>query len=173
MESVRVGLLGLGTVGCGVWKTIKKQEKKLRDRLNKKVEIVKVVVKDVQKERPLYLPKDMLTTNFEDLYEENLDVLVEVMGGIYPAYDYIKEAFQRGWHVVTANKELLAKHGQELVRLANQHQVHFYYEGSVAGGIPILHVLRQVLRTNDIYKLEGIVNGTTNYILPESVMCCY
>lgn len=167
MSVVRVGLLGLGTVGTGVVKTIRSQEKKLTQRLGKKVEIVKALVRDVTKTRQVEVEAGLLTDQFSDVLDSNIEILVEVMGGVEPTFQYITEAISQGCHVVTANKELLAKRGKELIQLANRHQVHLAYEASVAGGIPILGVLRQFLRTNEIEAVQGIVNGTTNYILTQ------
>lgn len=167
MSVVRVGLLGLGTVGCGVVKTIRSQEKKLTERLGKKVEIVKALVRDVSKSRSVEVDGGLLTTRFDDVLQSDPDILVEVMGGVEPTFDYLRQGIEKGCHVVTANKELLAKRGQELIRLANRHRVHLAYEASVAGGIPILGVLRQFLRTNQIVSVQGIVNGTTNYIVTQ------
>jgi homoserine dehydrogenase len=167
MSVVKVGLLGLGTVGTGVLKTLRSQERKLTERLGKRVEIVKVLVRDAEKERAVEVDKDRLTTRFADVLESGADIVVEVMGGVDPTYEYLRQVMERGCHVVTANKELLAKHGRELIELANRHRVHLAYEASVAGGIPILGVLRQFLRTNDITAVQGILNGTTNYILTQ------
>ncbi|UIO40629.1 homoserine dehydrogenase [Brevibacillus brevis] len=164
-EVVRVGLLGLGTVGGGVIKTIRSQQEKLASRLGKRIEIVKALVRDSEKERAVHVDPALLTTDFEDVLRSDVDIVVEVMGGVEPTYDYVRALIEKGCHVVTANKELLAKKGTELVDLANQHQVHLAYEASVAGGIPILSVLRQFLRTNDIQGVRGILNGTTNFIL--------
>ncbi|TQK74764.1 homoserine dehydrogenase [Brevibacillus sp. AG162] len=164
-EVVRVGLLGLGTVGGGVIKTIRSQQEKLASRLGKRIEIVKALVRDSEKERAVQVDPALLTTDFEDVLRSDVDIVVEVMGGVEPTYDYVRALIEKGCHVVTANKELLAKKGTELVDLANQHQVHLAYEASVAGGIPILSVLRQFLRTNDIQGVRGILNGTTNFIL--------
>ncbi|MCC8437092.1 homoserine dehydrogenase [Brevibacillus sp. M2.1A] len=164
-EVVRVGLLGLGTVGGGVIKTIRSQQEKLATRLGKRIEIVKALVRDSEKERAVHVDPALLTTDFEDVLRSDVDIVVEVMGGVEPTYDYVRALIKKGCHVVTANKELLAKKGTELVDLANQHQVHLAYEASVAGGIPILSVLRQFLRTNDIQGVRGILNGTTNFIL--------
>ncbi|MGG4453477.1 homoserine dehydrogenase [Brevibacillus porteri] len=164
-EVVRVGLLGLGTVGGGVIKTIRSQQEKLASRLGKRIEIVKALVRDSEKERAVHVDPALLTTDFEDVLRSDVDIVVEVMGGVEPTYGYVRALIEKGCHVVTANKELLAKKGTELVDLANQHQVHLAYEASVAGGIPILSVLRQFLRTNDIQGVRGILNGTTNFIL--------
>lgn len=167
MEVVRVGLLGLGTVGTGVVKTIRMQEQRLSDRIGRKVEIVKILVKNLQKERSLSIAAELLTTSFEDLLNADVHVIVEAMGGVEPTGSYLEQAIRKGCHVVTANKELLARKGRHLIRLANEHVVHFYYEASVGGGIPVLSVLRQFLRTNEITSAQGIINGTTNYILTQ------
>lgn len=167
MEEVRVGLLGLGTVGTGVVKSIRLQAEKLSKRLGKKVKIVKILVKDVLKPRPVELNPGLLTTDFAEVLKEKPDVIIEVMGGLEPAFQYINHAMEKGCHIVTANKELLAKCGDQLIQTANQHQVHLFYEASVAGGIPVLSVLRHFLRTNDITEVKGILNGTTNYILTQ------
>ncbi|MFD2371136.1 homoserine dehydrogenase [Brevibacillus sp. GCM10020057] len=165
VEVVKVGLLGLGTVGGGVIKTIHSQQEKLAARLGKRIEIVKALVRDAEKERAVQMGRTVLTTDFDEVLHSGVDIVVEVMGGVEPAYDYVRASIEKGCHVVTANKELLAKRGAELVELANRHQVHLAYEASVAGGIPILGVLRQFLRTNDITGIRGILNGTTNFIL--------
>ncbi len=167
MEVVRVGLLGLGTVGTGVVKTLRMQEQRLTERIGQKVEIVKILVKNLEKERGVSIDADLLTTSFDDLLKADVHVIVEAIGGVEPTCSYLEKAIQKGCHVVTANKELLARKGCSLIRLANERGVHFYYEASVGGGIPVLSVLRQFLRTNEITRIQGIINGTTNYILTQ------
>jgi homoserine dehydrogenase len=162
---VKVGLLGVGTVGGGVLKTIRSQQQKLSDRLGRRVEVVKALVRNAEKQRSVPIENNLITTRFEEVLESDVDIVVEVMGGVEPTYGYVRALIEKGCHIVTANKELLAKHGTELVSLANRHGVQLAYEASVAGGIPILGVLRQFLRTNDIVSVSGILNGTTNYIL--------
>lgn len=164
---VKVGLLGVGTVGGGVLKTIRSQQQKLSERLGRRVEVVKALVRDTDKQRAVQIDRDLVTTSFEDVLDAEVDIVVEVMGGVDPAYDYVRALMEKGCHIVTANKELLAKRGAELVELANRHHVQLAYEASVAGGIPILGVLRQFLRTNEITSVSGILNGTTNYILTQ------
>ncbi|USG67629.1 homoserine dehydrogenase [Brevibacillus ruminantium] len=166
-EAVKVGLLGVGTVGGGVLKTIRLQQQKLSERLGRPVEIVKALVRDPGKKRTVELDHDLITTRFEEVLKSDVDIVVEVMGGVEPAYEYVRALIEKGCHIVTANKELLARHGTELIQLANRHQVQLAYEASVAGGIPILGVLRQFLRTNDISSVSGILNGTTNFILTQ------
>lgn len=165
MSVVRIALLGLGTVGSGVVKTLALQEKKLSQRIGRKVKIVKVLVRDLTKKRNVQIDPGLLTTKFEDVLDANPEVLIEVMGGVEPTFDYLYQAMKGGCHVVTANKELLAKQGRELIKVANHYHVHLYYEASVAGGIPILNVLRQFLQSNTINQIQGILNGTTNYII--------
>ncbi|TKI55064.1 homoserine dehydrogenase [Brevibacillus antibioticus] len=154
MSVIRVGLLGFGTVGTGVVNTVRAQEKKLTERLGKRVEIVKVLVRDVTKTRQIEVENDLLTDRFAEVLESDIDVLVEVIGGVEPAYQYIAEALKQGCHVVTANKELLAKCGNSLINLANQYQVHFAYESSGAGGIPNLGVLHHFQFANEITSVQ-------------------
>lgn len=157
-DKIKVGLLGLGTVGSGVFKVLQKFDK---------VEITKIAVKDKTKVRNLEnLSHDIITENPASIAEDpEIKILVEVMGGIEPAYSLIKQAITSGKHVVTANKELLAKHGAELFELAKKHNAVILYEAAVAGGIPIIMALKLSLAANKILKLSGILNGTTNYIL--------
>ncbi|WP_202079842.1 homoserine dehydrogenase [Caldalkalibacillus salinus] len=162
---VRVGLLGLGTVGIGVYETIQSHQDNIARQIGRSVDVVKILVRDQHKDRGHDVPATLLTTEISDVWDQNLDVLIECIGGIETAYLYIKEAFSRGIHVVTANKALLAEKGEELVYLANQRGVQFYYEASVAGAIPILQHVRQLNRVNNVQSFHGILNGTCNYIL--------
>ncbi len=169
MQSVKVALLGLGTVGKGVYDTIGTHQNQLQEVLGKPVEVVAVLIQDSRKlrdtnpEAPIFL-----TTNYNDILNlPQLDVVIEMIGGREPARSYIIQALSRGSHVITANKELIAFHGAELKELANYYGVQLAYEASVAGGIPIIRTLHQLLQINQIIKIEGILNGTTNYILSQ------
>lgn len=164
-EKVKIGLLGLGTVGSGVYKALFFQGKKIEERTGKNIEITKILVQNQEKERNILVRPGLLTTDFQAVLHSDIDILIEVMGGIHPAYEYIKAAILKGCHIITANKELMAKHGRELIELANSQRVQLFYEASVAGGIPVLSLLRNFLQTNDVVSLQGILNGTTNYIL--------
>ena len=155
---VKLGLIGLGTVGTGVVKV-------LRDFDN--IEIVKIAVKNINKKRDIEnFDTSLLTTDpFEVVNNPDIDIVVEVIGGIDPAYELLKTAVQNRKHIVTANKELLAKKGQELFELANKNNVTILYEAAIAGGIPIIMPIKTTLAGNKINKIEAILNGTTNYIL--------
>ena len=157
MSKLKLGLIGLGTVGCGVYKTVEELDN---------VEIVKVAVKNINKQRPVDVPTDMLTDNpYEVVNDPNVDVVVELIGGVTPAFDYISKAIENGKHIVTANKELLAKKGEELFNLAEKYNRVVLYEAAIAGGIPIIMPIKTILAGNKINKIQAILNGTTNYIL--------
>lgn len=163
---VKIGLMGLGTVGTGVLRLVESFQEDLYKRTDANIEIRRVLVRDPNKHRSVYVQPDMLTTNPNELLQDpEIDLIVEVMGGVEPARTYILEAFEQGKHVVTANKDLMALHGQELLQKAKEHQCDLYYEASVAGGIPILDTLVGGFASDRISKIMGIVNGTTNYIL--------
>ncbi|KIQ95034.1 Homoserine dehydrogenase [Anoxybacillus thermarum] len=166
IKSVSVGLLGLGTVGSGVVKIIKNHQDKLMHQIGCPVEIKKVAVRDRDKKRDVVLPEAVLTTNVEEvIHDPDIDVVIEVMGGIEETRRYILQALKNGKHVVTANKDLMALYGTELLAVASEHGCDLFYEASVAGGIPILRSLVDGLASDRITKMMGIVNGTTNYIL--------
>lgn len=165
MEQVNVALLGLGTVGTGVWKMLSTQRDSIAKKTGKSFEVKGILIRNTQKERNLPGTETLLTDRFEDLFQQRIDVVIEAMGGTEPALTYIKEAITRGCHIVTANKELVARHGGELHRLAKKHDVQFLFEASVGGGIPALGTLQHFLKVNQIHQIMGIVNGTTNYIL--------
>ena len=157
MSKLKLGLIGLGTVGCGVYKTVEELDN---------VEIVKVAVKNINKPRPVDVPAGMLTDNpYEIVNDPAVDVVVELIGGVTPAFDYISKAIENGKHIVTANKELLAKKGEELFNLAEKYNRVVLYEAAIAGGIPIIMPIKTILAGNKINKIQAILNGTTNYIL--------
>ena len=157
MSKLRIGLIGFGTVGTGVYKT-------LQDIDN--IEIVKIAVKNISKPRSVETPAGMITDNpYEIINDSSIDVLVELIGGIEPAWEYISTAIKNGKHIVTANKELLAKKGEELFNLAEEYNRVCLYEAAIAGGIPIIMPIKTILAGNKITKIQAILNGTTNYIL--------
>ncbi|WP_160724375.1 homoserine dehydrogenase [Bacillus sp. USDA818B3_A] len=166
MEAISIGLLGLGTVGSGVVQIIKNHQDKLIHQVGCPVVIKKILVQDVHKQRPVHVDTNLLTSDPDDiLYDQDIDVVIEVMGGIGNTKDYLLTALQKGKHVVTANKDLMALHGSELLTVASEYGCDLYYEASVAGGIPILRGLVDGLASDRITQMMGIVNGTTNYIL--------
>lgn len=158
MDKVKIGLIGLGTVGSGVLKTLKNFEN---------IEIVKVAVKNLNKPRNIEgFDKSILTNNsYEVVNHPEIQVVVEVVGGVQPALDLISTAIKNGKHIVTANKELLAKHGEDLFNLAEEYNKVILYEAAIAGGIPIIMPVKTILAGNKITKIAAILNGTTNYIL--------
>ncbi|MBL0387173.1 homoserine dehydrogenase [Tumebacillus sp. ITR2] len=165
--TVRVGILGLGTVGGGVFKTLHSNRETIRKRTGYEVEVTSILVRDLEKERQFDIDARLLTLYPEDVLNAEYDVLIEVMGGLEPARTVITEALRTGRHVITANKELMAKHGAELLAVAEQSGAHLLFEASVAGGIPVIRMLQGYLTANRVKGISGILNGTCNYILTE------
>ncbi|SKA73923.1 homoserine dehydrogenase [Clostridium sp. USBA 49] len=166
MESVKIALLGLGNVGKGVWNILNMNNEEIIKRAGCKIEIAKVLVKDKNKDRGINIPKEILTTDIDDiLNDDDIKIVVEVMGGIEPAREYILNSINKRKHIVTANKLLIATHGEEIFKKAEEKEVIVNFEASVAGGIPIINVIKESLTGNKIKEIIGIINGTTNYIL--------
>lgn len=162
---INVGLIGLGTVGTGVSRIIEKHQDDLFHQTGYCINVHKILVNCLEKPRNFHLT-EKLTANIDDLIQDpSIDIIIEVMGGVKLAKDYISLALMHHKHVVTANKDLMALHGTELLTLASQNDCDLYYEASVAGGIPIIRVLVEGLSSDRIHKLIGILNGTTNYML--------
>ncbi len=163
---IKVGLLGCGTVGSGVVALLDKNQGIIAQRIGDLVELKRVLDQDLDKCRALGIEESKLTSDFDEiLYDDEIDIIVELIGGIEPALTFIKRAMEQGKHIVTANKDLIAEKGEELFDMAQAQQVDFYFEASVAGGIPIIYPLKQSLAGNRIQEVIGILNGTTNYIL--------
>lgn len=161
----KIALLGMGTVGGGVYEIIEKQKEEMPFKIGAELEVVKVLVRNKAKYADR-IPAEKLTDVWEDVIgDDSIDIVVEVMGGIEPARTYIKAALEKGKHVVTANKDLMAMHGHELLELAGEHHCDLLFEAAVAGGIPIIRPLKQCLAGNNITEIMGIINGTTNFIL--------
>ena len=157
-KKINVGLIGLGTVGSGVFKTLRNFDY---------IEVSKIAVRDINKPRNIEgLDKSLLTDNPYDVVNDpEIDIVAELIGGLDPAYDLITTAMKNGKHIVTANKELLAKRGEELFSTADEYNRVILYEAAIAGGIPLIMPIKTILAGNKINKIEAIVNGTTNYIL--------
>lgn len=165
---LQIGILGFGTVGSGVLRILKHHEPKLNQVTGVSLKVKKVLVRDMEKKRGSIADGVELTLNADEIINDpEIDIVVEVMGSIDEARTYIKKALSAGKHVVTANKDLIALHGNELVALAKENQCDLYYEASVAGGIPILRTIVDSLASDEIQKVFGIVNGTTNFILSQ------
>ena len=164
VRPIRIALIGAGTVGSKVASLMLEQADDLEARSGAPLVLVGVGVKDASKSRP-GIPKELITADVPGLLAKDIDIVVEVMGGIEPARTHILDAMSRGISVVTANKELLARDGATLAAAAEKNNVDLYYEASVAGAIPLLRPLRESLVGDRVKKILGIVNGTTNYIL--------
>ncbi|MDY5022953.1 MAG: homoserine dehydrogenase [Blautia sp.] len=165
-KCVHVALLGLGTVGTGVYKVLNKQKSEMQDKLGCEVRLSRILVRNVEKAKAKVEDASLLTNDWNlILNDPQIDIVIEVMGGIEPARTFILEALRAGKHVVSANKDLIAVHGQELLETAGNEKVDFLFEAAVAGGIPIIRPLKQCLAGNHMNEVMGIVNGTTNFIL--------
>ncbi|MBN2285143.1 MAG: homoserine dehydrogenase [Tissierellales bacterium] len=167
-NTIRLGVLGMGTVASGLVAIMEMNHEKIVSVLGKEIEIKRVLVKDINKIRKVNLKPEIYTTDSDIvLADPDIHIIVELIGGIKPAYDYIKTALTLKKHVVTANKALIATHGEELESLASQNGVKLMYEASVGGGIPIINTIRENLIVNEFEEINGIINGTTNYILTQ------
>ena len=166
MKTVKVGLIGFGTIGAGVVQILNSHRQNIVDRLGAVVEVAKIADLDIETDRGVPVAADLLTTNaFDVINNPDVDIVVELIGGYDPAKSFILKAIENGKHVVTANKALLAKHGDEIFRAAEKKKVCVGFEASVGGAIPIIRSIREAFVANRIETIEGIVNGTANYIL--------
>lgn len=164
-KMIRVGLLGSGTVGSGVVQVLEMNREQITERVGAPIQLKTVLVRDLNKKRP-NLAGYQLTDNYEDiLKDDEIDIVVELMGGLHPAREYMLQAMEHGKSVVTANKDVVAQFGKDMFDMAEKHGVDFMFEASVGGGIPIITPLKQCLTANKVTEIMGIVNGTTNYML--------
>jgi len=165
-QKINVGIIGLGTVGSGAFRILRDNAELIRHRVGVPIDVVKIAVRDVGRDRGLDIPPSLLTDKPSLIVDDpNIDIVVELMGGYEPAKELILAAIARGKHLVTANKALLAVHGTEIHTAARRAGVAIGFEGSVAGGIPVIKVLQEALAANRILSIYGIINGTSNYIL--------
>jgi homoserine dehydrogenase len=168
MSPIKVGLLGLGIVGGGTWQVLTRNVEEIARRAGRRIEVAAVAVRDVDKARRLVGDGILITRDgLEVVRHPDIDIVVELIGGDTLAREWIMEAIRQGKHVVTANKALLAKHGNEIFAAAHAKGVMVAFEAAVAGGIPIIKAIREGLTANRIQWLAGIINGTTNFILSE------
>jgi len=166
MDTVYVGLMGLGVVGSGVASILQEKQSGITSQVGGRVDLRRVLVRDIGKPRTVPLPTGVLTTDPAAILDDPaIAVVIELMGGERPAYDYIQAALRQGKHVITANKEVIAKHGPTLLSLAEANGVAIHFEASVGGGIPLIAPFRESLLANEIAQVHAIINGTTNYIL--------
>lgn len=164
-KPIKIGLLGAGTVGSGVLQVLRENAKEVALKAGMPVEIKTVLVRDTKKARP-YMDGLIVTDKIEDILEDSeIKIVVELLGGLHPAREYMLAAMETGKHVVTANKDVIAQYGADMFEQAKQQKVGFLFEASVGGGIPIIRPIMESLTANRITEVMGIVNGTTNYML--------
>lgn len=168
MKKVNIGLIGFGNVGSGVIKILHDKKSFLSDKIGLEINIKKICDKDIHSKRSVSVESSLLTRNAQEIiHDPQIDVVVELIGGVHPAKEYISEALKKGKNVVTANKALLAQEGKELFAIASDRGKTIYFEASVGAGIPIIKSLREGLVANKFYSIFGIVNGTSNFILSQ------
>ncbi|CAN5470305.1 homoserine dehydrogenase [soil metagenome] len=161
---LRVGLLGFGTVGSGVFRMLQDNREAIERKVGMPVEVVKIGIKDPNKAREV--DSGLFTTDLQSIVDDpSINVVLELIGGIHPAGELVERAIQNGKNVITGNKELMAKQGSRLVTLAQERRLDLHYEAAVGGGIPLIQPMKHQLAGNDVLKMMGILNGTTNYIL--------
>jgi len=168
MRKINLGLIGFGNVGAGVIKILRDKKKFLTDKIGVEIEIKKICDKDLVSKRNVSVEKSLLTKDAGQIINDaEIDIVVELIGGIHPAKEIISEALKKGKNIVTANKALLAQDGQELFALAHDKGKNIYFEASVGAGIPIIKALREGLVANKFESIFGILNGTSNFILSQ------
>ncbi|HCN88631.1 MAG TPA: homoserine dehydrogenase, partial [Oxalobacteraceae bacterium] len=168
MKPIKVGLLGIGTVGAGTFNVLRRNQEEIMRRAGRRIEIAMVADLDVERARQL-TNGECIVVNDANLVvtDPDIDIVIELIGGYGIAKDLVMKAIANGKHVVTANKALLATHGNEIFKAAQEKGVMIAFEAAVAGGIPIIKALREGLTANRIQWIAGIINGTTNFILSE------
>ncbi len=166
MKEVKIGLIGFGTVGAGVVKILQKNSKLIEDRMGSKLILKRIADLDLKTDRGVSVKPSLLTQNAEEILNDpEIDIVMELIGGIEPAKTFILQAIRKGKHIVTANKALLALHGDEIFQAAQRYGVDVSFEASVGGGIPLIRSIKEGLVANRIQSIFGILNGTSNYIL--------
>ncbi|MDD9941502.1 MAG: homoserine dehydrogenase [Myxococcales bacterium] len=166
MSKIRIGLIGCGVVGQGIMRLLHEHADSIEARLGSPIEVRRIVARNPTRDRGPYVDRKWVTVDADAvLADPDIDIIVEVMGGIDPADGYIRRAMEHGKSVVTANKALIADRGHELFELAATRGVDLYFEAAVAGGVPVIRVLREALTSDRVVALKGIINGTSNYIL--------
>lgn len=166
MREIKVGVLGLGVVGSGTVRILQENSEEIARRVGARLVVKKIAVRDVNKERAVTVDRSLLTADPNEVIDDpDIDILAELIGGVEPAHDYVMRAIRSGKNIVTANKEMMAKDGHDLMEAAGEAKKDFFLEGSVAGGIPIIAAMKEALAANTVHEVMGIVNGTTNYIL--------
>lgn len=167
MPSMKAAIIGFGTVGEGVYKIVNEKKEQLKKQTGYTIEIGAVLVRDVKKQRDIS-PDIVVTDTFEDILNNpEIDIIFEAIVDEEPAYTYLSRAIEKGIHIITANKKMFAKHGPALLKHAEFRDVHVGYEATVAGGVPIIRTIENLLAGDRIKRIQGIVNGTSNFILTD------
>ena len=166
MKKINIGLLGLGNIGTGTYKVLEINRKQIEEAAGASVNITKILEKDIDRPRDITVPRECFVSDPEEIFSDpDIDIVIELLGGVEPAATMIERALTSGKHVVTANKAAVAANYHRLMDAAESHGVTLRFEASVGGGIPVLTPLKSCLRANQFTRVLGIVNGTTNYIL--------
>lgn len=168
LQAIRVGLLGFGVVGSGTWNVLRRNSNEIARRAGRRIEIVRIATRTISKATNVVGDSVPVTSDLMEVVRDpSIDIVVELIGGTNLAKDIVIEALKNGKHVVTANKALLAHHGNEIFKIASENKVMVAFEAAVAGGIPIIKSVREGLTANRIQSVAGIINGTSNFILSE------
>lgn len=166
MNTIKVGLIGAGTVGSGVYKLLKENRELIRERTGLDIVVGKVADIEPDRKRPVKIPRKLFTTDaYELINDDSIKIIVELVGGTKIARKFVLDSLKAGKHLVTANKALIALHGEDIFREAQKNKVSFGFEASVGGGIPVIRATKQGYTANNILSIHGILNGTSNYIL--------
>lgn len=166
MKSINVGLIGAGTIGCGVYKILNDNSEIIKKRTGIKLNLTRIADIDIRRKRPVNIPKKLFTTDANEIInDDSISIVIELVGGTTIAKDFVLAAIKNGKSVVTANKALIAHHGDEIFREASKKGVEVNFEASVGGGIPIIKANQESFVANNIQSIHGIMNGTCNYIL--------
>jgi len=167
-RKINIGVIGFGTIGSAVVKLLLGKRKLFRDRTGIDLNLSLVCDKDMRSKRDVNVPRKMFTKDINKIiHDPDIDVVVELIGGVHPAKEIVIKSLESGKHVVTANKLLLAMHGEEIFKKAEMLDKHILFEASVAGGVPIIKSIREGMISNTFYSIMGILNGTSNYILTQ------
>lgn len=168
MKTINIGLLGLGNIGTGTYKTLEMNRAQIESSSGLDLRITKILEKDTDRKRDINVRPDQFTQNPQEIFQDSsIQIVIELLGGVEPATSFMLEAMQNGKSVVTANKAAVAANYQILTQTAKENNVLFRFEASVGGGIPIINALTTVLQANQFEEILGILNGTTNYILTQ------
>lgn len=165
MSTIKIAILGFGTVGEGVYRILNEKKKDIEKQTGKTIEVVSILVRDILKKR-IPTPGTKITDDIQDvLAEPHIDIVFEAIVGEEPAYTYLSKAIEKGCHIITANKTMFAKHGPALVKHAEFTGVEIGYEATTAGGVPIIRTIENLLPADRVHRIRGILNGTSNFIL--------